>query len=531
MSTRSAFSRALAERQPRRSARADRQRAWVFVAYDQLNERIGALRGAEPGGTGVVLVESPWKAGRRPYHKQKLALVLASLRHFAIELAQRGFAVRHVVHDGPYRDALAPLARELGPLTVMEPAERELREDLAPLVRDGALRVVPHDGWLTTADQFRRHRRTPPWRMAAYYELVRRETGILMEPDGEPAGGRFSFDTENREPWRGEPPAAQPPRFRPDAITTEVAELVEQRFGDHPGRLDPGALPASRSQVDRLWAWARESCLQHFGPFEDAMSVRSTTLFHTRISALLHLHRLLPRDVIADVLAMDELPLQSREGFVRQVLGWREFVRHVHRETDGLRDLPGGAKPNVLGADRPLPPAFWGAPSGLHCLDEVVRNVWEEGYGHHITRLMVLANLATLLDVDPRELTDWFWAAYTDAFDWVVEPNVLGMGTFAVGPLFTTKPYVSGAAYLDRMSDYCGQCAFHPKRDCPITPLYWAFLARHADRLRDNPRLAMPMRSLARRAPTARERDARIHARVAELLAAGERVTPDALAE
>ena len=159
-----------------------------------------------------------------------------------------------------------------------------------------------------------------------------------------------------------------------------------------------------------------------------------------------------------------------------------------------------GAQPLcALGCDTPLPPAYWGEQSGLACLDTVVSDVWAEGYSHHITRLMILSNLATLLDVRPRELTDWFWVAYTDAYDWVVEPNVLGMGTYALGGLMTTKPYVSGAAYINRMSDYCGLCAFNPKTDCPFASLYWAFLARHEAVLKSNPRLRMPMASLGKR--------------------------------
>jgi deoxyribodipyrimidine photolyase-related protein len=265
------------------------------------------------------------------------------------------------------------------------------------------------------------------------------------------------------------------------------------------------------------------------------MSRASTSLFHTRISSLLNLHRLLPRDVVRDVERLP-IPLASREGFIRQVLGWREFVRHVHRETDGFRRLPGepssstgdaGARPSSLGADAPLPPAFWGRPSGLACLDHVVREVWDEGYSHHITRLMVLSNIATLLDVSPRELTDWFWVAYTDAYDWVVEPNVLGMGTFAVGDLMTTKPYVAGAAYLARMSDYCDGCAFDPGGSCPLTRLYWAFLDRHAGVLRDNPRLRIVMAAARKRPADERARDRQVFESVQRTLLEGHVVAPE----
>lgn len=512
-------------------------RLWLFVPYDQLSDAIGPLSREDPRELGIVLVESRGKAGRRPYHRQKLALILANLRHFALEQAARGVAVRHEATEGGYADALARVARELGTLRVMEPAERELREELRSLVERGALEIVPHEGWLTTRAQFERiFAGGRPYRMDTFYRAVRAETGILME-GGRPAGGRLSFDVENRKPWRGRPAAPDAPSFPIDPVKEEVGELVEREFASHPGRLDLAAIPATQDDAEALWRRAREECLAAFGPFEDAMSVRSTGLFHTRVSGLLNLHRLLPSRVIADVAAQD-LPIASREGFVRQVLGWREFVRHVHVATDGFRRLPdgtrpalsgGGAAPNLLGAAEPLPPAYWGAPSGFACLDRVIADVWKDGYSHHITRLMVLSNLATLLGVSPRELTDWFWVAYTDAFDWVVEPNVLGMGTFALGPLFTTKPYVSGAAYVNRMSDYCGACAFRPDADCPVTPLYWSFLERNASVLAGNPRLAMPLRSLSKRSDATRRADARVAAWARETLRRGEPLAPENL--
>jgi deoxyribodipyrimidine photolyase-related protein len=536
-------------------------RRWLFVPYDQISDAMGPLSREDPKTLGLVLVENPWKAARRPYHKQKLALILTNLRHFALEQAARGVAVRHVVAQGPYRTALEPLVSEVGPMRLMTPAERELRADLNPLVRKGDLELLPHEGWLTTPEQFRDGAGDdPPWRMDAFYRHVRRTTDVLMA-QGKPVGGKFSFDSENRLPWKGEPPAPDPPTFPVDPIKAEVGRLVEERFGIHPGRMDLHALPGTLTDAETLWSWARRECLPVFGPYEDAMSSRSRSLFHTRVSALVNMGRLLPRQLVSDVLDTD-IPLASKEGFVRQVLGWREFVRHVHRVTDGFRNIPphgpsiaktpghggysrwaggpwvsqslpgdpdGGAEPSFLGGQTPLPPVFWGEASGLACVDRIIRDVWTEGYSHHITRLMVVSNLATLLDVSPRELTDWFWVAYTDAYDWVVEPNVLGMGSFAVGDLMTTKPYVSGAGYISRMSDYCRDCDFDPKTSCPFTRLYWAFFLRHEGRLRNNPRLGIPIRSVRRRRATDRRHDARVFSKVKDILLEGGRLTPDSL--
>jgi deoxyribodipyrimidine photolyase-related protein len=537
---RSAFARELERR-----GSDPRKRRWLFVPYDQLSDAIGPLSRHAPSELGIVLLESPWKAARRPYHKQKLALVLANLRHFALEQAARGVAVDHRVVSGSYGQALRSIAAEKGGLVCMQPAELELRRDLEPLVRDGLLDLVPHEGWLTTAEDFRASQKGgAPWRMDAFYRHVRRAGGWLMDGDGKPLGGKFSFDSDNREAWHGEPPAARPPEFAADDVTAEVAELVTERFAAHPGDVQLASLPATSRQAVALWTWAKRECLPSFGAYEDAMSTSSRTLFHSRVSALVHLHRLLPRQLVEDVCGLD-IELRSKEGFVRQVLGWREFMRHVHAETDGFRRMPkgfevrseaqgepadgAGARPSYLGACAPLPAAYWGKPSGLRCLDEVVRSVWDDAYSHHITRLMVLANLATLLDVSPRELTDWFWVAYADAYDWVVEPNVLAMGSFGVGPLLTTKPYVSGAAYIDRMSDYCKGCAFDPRTNCPITPLYWAFLERRRKQLADNPRLRMPYATLGKRSAADRARDRRVFAHVREVLGESECLTPQAL--
>lgn len=533
-----AFARRLVELSPPWAARRGRGggggRRWVFVAYDQLTSDFGPVARTPPGELGVVLVECPDKAARRPYHRQKLALVLTNLRHYALEQAARGVAVRYVVAERGqgYGDALAAVVRELGPLDAMAPAERELRRELLPLVEEGAVRLVPHEGWLTTRDDFVASQPgagpAGPFRMDAFYRYVRKRTGVLVR-GGRPEGGKWSFDTENRRRWTGDPPAPWPLVHEPDDVTREVGDLVTTRFAEHPGELRLDRLPATADDAERVWARALRDCLPSFGPYEDAMSRSSRRLFHAGVSPLLNLSRLSPARLVRDAADADA-PLPSREGFVRQVLGWREFVRHVHAETDGFRLA--GATPDHLvppGDAAPLPPVYWGgAPSGLACLDDVVETVWQEAHSHHITRLMVLSNVATLLDVSARELSDWFWVAYDDAYDWVVEPNVLAMGTFATGPVLTTKPYVAGAAYVDRMSDYCAACAFDPKTTCPLTRLYWAFLARHRDVLEGNLRLALPLASAAKRSPAERTKDEASFARVREALGAGERLAPEA---
>lgn len=529
-------------------------RTWILVLEDQLSDAIGPLSREDPHGLGMVCIESHWRLKRRPYHKQKIAFHLLNLRHFALEQAKRGVAVRYRMTSDPLRTALKPFIRELGSLQVMEPAEREVRQDLAPLVKNKWLTFISHEGWLTSSHDFEEGAgQQPPWRMDTFYRFVRKQTGILMKGQ-RPIGGKYSYNTDNRKPWKGSPPPPKLLRFSNNSIKEEVVALVESEFAAHPGTLHPEFLPGTKHDALRQWEWAKTQCLPHFGPYEDAMAENEHTLFHTCLAALLNIHRLLPRQVVTEVQTL-KLPLASKEGFIRQVLGWREFVRHVHQATDGFRSqfskadrpgdagytqwgnpkwkasrkvsgLDGGATPSFLEAKNPLPAAFWGAPSGLNCLDQVIGQVWEHGYSHHITRLMILANIATLLDVSPRELTDWFWVAYVDAFDWVVEPNVLAMGTFGTGPLMTTKPYISGAAYIHRMSNFCTGCAFNPKTNCPITNLYWAFLNRHKKNLQSNPRLQLPFKNLKKRGKTKTETDDRVLTITASRLKDGERLTP-----
>ena len=532
------------------------ERIQVFVPYDQLSDELGMLARYPPERLTLIFVETLWKARRRPYHKQKLCLILSNMRHFAIEQAKRGANIHYVTSTESYGTVLASLCSPENKIYVMRPAERELRADIAHLVHQGAIQIEEHDGWMSSQQDFRRSNPKKPWRLDRFYQYMRKKSGVLME-NGTPKGGKYSFDSENREPWKGEPYAAIPPSFPSNPIKEEVVSFISTTLSYHPGELHPESIPSTKEDASLLWDWAKIDCMHHFGSFEDAMSTLSTNLFHTRVSALLHLHRLLPKNLVEEVEAMD-IPLNSKEGFIRQVLGWREFVYRVHEETDGFRlgqeraEVPsdggyaywrqlqgdssswvssvggdGGSLVNELGYAQPIPPAFWGMTSGLNCLDSVVKNVWDESYAHHIPRLMVLANIATLLEIRPQDITAWFWVAFYDAFDWVVEPNVLAMGTFATGELCTTKPYIAGAGYIHKMSNFCDGCAFSPQKNCPITNLYWAFLDRHQEVFQKNFRMKMILASSSKRQKEKKEQDAKIYQKMCAILAQGGVLTPD----
>ncbi len=508
-----------------------KERHWIYVPYDRLTDQAGPLAAINPQERGIVLVESLEKGLRRPYHKKKLALLLSNERHFALEQAARGAKVVYVATAGSFGEGLLQAQQQysLQQITCMQPAERELRLDLQQAQKAGLKLSLTEDAtWLSTERTFNEvygvegDRRPQSFMMDRFYRAMRKQTGLLMK-GGKPEGGKFSYDLENRKPYRNQVPVPQRPTFPPDALTQEVLQLVEKQFPHHFGSLAGFDLPVTREDCHALWDFALEHLLPYFGPWEDAMVTDQPDMFHSRVSALMNLSRILPREAVEGVAqryAEGHIPLASAEGFIRQIIGWREFMRHIHRVTDGYRNLPvtyeksdkglyAGAKPTALAATLPLPAAYWGVPSGLNCLDTVVRQVVSDGWSHHITRLMVLSNLATLCGFSPRALTDWFWIAYVDAYDWVVEPNVLGMSTFSDGGVTATKPYVSGAAYINRMSDYCKRCQFNPalttgEGSCPFTALYWSFLERNHDTLAGNPRMAMPYVTLRRKSESER---------------------------
>ncbi len=514
---------------------------WVWLAYDQLNTSFIDALPETTGTTGVVLIESTHKAKQQPYHQQKLAVLLSNQRHFALELQRSGIPVLYLLSARPYAHVLEELGASLGHIHAFQHAERSTRLEVVGLETTGVLMVHEHPGWLTSRKWFVDSvGEQPPFRMDAFYRTVRQHTGWLMEA-GKPVGGKYSFDAENRFPWKGEPAAPSPPVFDLDEIDSEVAVMVEQRFKHHPGAVDMTSVPTSAEDIERAMRFAME-VLPWFGRYEDAMSEQSRGLFHSRLATLLNLHRVWPADLVKCALGSGA-PLNSVEGFVRQLI-WREYVHHIHDVTEGFTRLDiarasstrgagwsGGGEvddghPNFLQQSRRLPMAYWGQKSGLRCLDASVESVMEDGWTHHIPRLMVLSNLANLMDIDPRELTDWFHAAFIDAYDWVVEPNVLGMGTFALGSVMMTKPYVSGSAYINKMSDHCSACAFHPKKNCPITSMYWAYLYRHRTAFAGNHRMAIAMKNVERRSDEQKATDEATYLHVVKTLEQGESLEP-----
>ena len=339
--------------------------------------------------------------------------------------------------------------------------------------------------------------------MEPFYREMRRKTGLLME-DGKPVGGRWNFDRDNRKPLpaRIEPP--EPPRFEPDAITREVLDLVAGRFPGHFGRLEPFRWAVTRADALLALGHFIEHRLDRYGDYQDAMREGSDFLFHSVLSPYLNAGLLTAEEVAgAAERAYREgaAPLNAVEGFIRQIIGWREYVRGVY----WLR-MPGYAASNELEASRPLPWFYWSGETEMNCLAEAIRGTAEHAWTHHIQRLMVTGNFALIAGLAPAEVEEWYLVVYADAYEWVELPNVHGMILFADGGLLGSKPYAASGAYIDRMSDYCRGCRYDVRarsgpEACPFNYLYWDFMIRNEARLRGNRRLDMPYRTLDRMDP------------------------------
>ena len=470
----------------------------VWVLGDQLNVALGALADADPSTHRVLMVESDAKLASQHWHVQRAHFVIASMRRFAAELRVAGFEVDER-RSASLAAGLAEHRREFQPERVLatEPASR----DGLALLRRLDVEVVRSNQFLCHYDEFAEWANgRKSFTMEHFYRWQRRRLGVLMDGP-EPAGGRWNFDAENREPPPKDASGRWPSPLRDglDDVDRDVIDrLRAQTWGAEP---------------DGTWATTREGALTrldhfivnllpHFGPHEDAMTTASWHLAHSLLSPYLNIGLLLPGEVCdaaEDAYRSGAVPLASAEGFIRQIIGWREYVW-------GLYWLwgPEYAALNELGAHNPLPPAFTGAATTeMSCVAHTLQSLHDHGYLHHIQRLMVLGNLALIAGVEPQAMTRWMWAGFVDGAEWVMVPNVVGMSLHADGGMMATKPYAAGGAYIDRMSDHCRGCRFDRKKRvgddaCPFTTLYWDFIARHADRFVRNPRMAQQVRAAQR---------------------------------
>lgn len=479
-----------------------------FVFGDQLTRNLSALRDIDPLQDMVVMIEAADEALNVPHHKQKIALVLSAMRHFAASLQAEGLRVDYVPMDAT--DNLQDLGRELAKavqrhspkaVIVTEPSEWRAMQLMQAWDLGAPLEVREDDRFFCTrADFVALTKAKKTGRMEYFYREMRRRTGLLMRGDG-PEGGQWNFDTENRKAL---PKGLRPPpraRFEPDEITTEVLTLVATRFANHFGDLTPFGWAVTRNDALMALDHFITHCLPSFGTYQDAMKTGEDFLYHSLISPYLNLGLLTPREVCATAEAAyqsGQAPINAVEGFIRQILGWREFVRGIY-----WAEMPEYGTSNHLNATRDLPALYWTGDTPMHCMAECISTTRRHAYAHHIQRLMVTGNFALLAGVAPAQIEEWYLAVYADAFEWVELPNVHGMVMHADGGRLGSKPYAASGAYIDRMSDYCQGCAFDPKiklgpKACPFNYLYWNFLIENAAVLRSNPRLSLPYGTLAK---------------------------------
>ncbi|MDJ0945004.1 MAG: cryptochrome/photolyase family protein [Kiloniellales bacterium] len=488
-----------------------------FLLGDQLSRDLSSLQDLDPARDVILMTEVAEETTYVPHHPKKIALILSAMRHFAAELAAEGVTVDYVRLDdsdnaGSFGAELRRAVARHRPrrVVVCEPGEYRVWEAMQGWSEDLGLAVEIRDD-----DRFLCSRRDfADWagerkqmRMEHFYRWMRRRSGLLMEGE-RPKGGEWNFDKENRKrlPAGLEPPP--PPAVAPDAITAEVLDLVGRRFGDHFGRLEGFGFAVTRSDALALLRDFVETALPRFGDYQDAMKQDAAVLFHAVISPYLNIGLLDPREVCEAVEAAYDagrVPINAAEGFIRQILGWREYVRGIY-----WLKMPGYAETNALAAERPLPAFYWTAETEMNCLRQCLGQTRDLAYAHHIQRLMVTGNFALLLGVRPKEVCEWYLAVYADAFEWVELPNTHGMAIHADGGILGSKPYAASGKYIDRMSDYCRNCAYDVKttteaNSCPFNALYWNFLIEQEARIGGNPRMAMPYRNLARMAPAKRQ--------------------------
>lgn len=443
-------------------------------------------------------------------HKQRIVLFLSAMRHFRDELNDAGIRVEYTRLDErkkteTFSERLGIDLRRLRPRTVrairpgawriLDMLEQRCAAENIPLELSEDLHFY------TTPEDFRNHaenRKT--LRMEYFYREQRKRFDVLMNA-GKPVGGDWNYDQQNRESFgrKGPPSPGAGPEVKPDRITEEVMELVEKQFGTHPGTLDTFAWPVTRKQAkDALQDFIRNR-LPNFGRFQDAMWMDEPWLYHSWISSSLNLKLLNPREAVdaAETAGRNgTVPLAAAEGFIRQILGWREYVRGIY-----WTRMPDYLELNTLEANEPLPDFYWTGKTELNCLRQVIGQTLKNGYAHHIQRLMVTGLYALLLGVDPKRVHEWYLAVYVDAVEWVELPNTLGMSQYGDGGLMASKPYIATGSYINRMSNYCSGCPKNPKEKagetaCPFTTLYWDFLIHHQDTLKNNRRMTLQLRNL-----------------------------------
>ncbi len=485
-------------------------RAIRLVFADQLSPELSAVADLSNGDV-VLLAEVAAETAYVPHHPKKIAFLFAAMRHFAAELAADGVKVRYVQLDdrantGSLRGEIERAVRDLKAdrVIVTEPGEYRVLDDIRGWEKafGVAVEIRPDDRFLCSIRDFENWARgKKQLRMELFYRWMRERTGWLMDENGEPEGGRWNYDALNRKAVDPGTDFPRPMRFTPDDTTREVLALVGRRFGNRFGDIEPFWFAVSRRDARRALAHFVKTALADFGDHQDAMVDGEDWLFHSSLSQYINCGLLTPREVCEAVLDAHRerrLPLNAVEGFIRQILGWREFVRGVY-----WLKMPDYATLNGLGNRRRLPAFYWTGETEMRCMAHAIGQTKREALSHHIQRLMVTGNFALLAGVVPEEICTWYLAVYADAFEWVELPNTLGMVMHADGGYLGSKPYAASGNYIDKMSNFCASCRYDVKKKlgpdaCPFNYLYWNFMIENRERLGRNPRMGPIFKTLER---------------------------------
>lgn len=482
------------------------------VFGDQLDQKSAVFDGFDPAQDAVWMAEVDYEATHVWSHKQRIAIFLAAMRHFRDAIRANDIPVLYTELDSnkdteQFSTRLGTDLKACRPdkVIVVRPGEWRVLQGLQKVCKEAGVELELREDthFYTTPADFAEHAEgRKALRMEFFYREQRKRFGVLMD-DGKPAGGDWNFDKANRGSFGKSGPEAPNtgPAHRNDATTKAVLELVEQRFSDHPGSLDSFAWPVTRDEAKRDLQKFIETRLPVFGQYQDAMWTEEPWLYHALLSTSLNLKLLNPREVVeaAEQAYRDgKAPIAAVEGFIRQILGWREYVRGIY-----WTHMPEYIDRNAMGADGALPDFYWTGQTDLECLRQSIGQTLEHGYAHHIQRLMVTGLYALLLGVDPKQVHEWYLAVYVDAVEWVELPNTLGMSQYGDGGLMASKPYIATGSYINKMSNYCKHCPKSPKERtgenaCPFTTLYWDYLLRHEKTLRGNNRMALQVRNLDR---------------------------------
>jgi deoxyribodipyrimidine photolyase-related protein len=481
----------------------------ILILGDQLDLQGAALRNFDSKTDRVVMIESIPEAKYVWSHKAKIALFLSAMRHFAQSLKELNYPLTYIEASAlSIVDTLKEqlIQQKITHLICVEPGEWRLKQQIEELAKDLSLTLEMRDD-----DHFYcSHQEFTEWvadkkelRLEYFYRLMRKRHNILVDSTGNPEGGQWNFDQDNRKPYSKKGPGIidAPVLFEPDPLTKEVLEFVNTTYSNHPGSLDHFRWPVTRTEALEALDYFVEYRLRNFGVFQDAMWTDTPFGWHSILSSSLNLKLLNPREVVDAVLRAWKtysLDLSTVEGFIRQILGWREFVRGMY-----YLDMPKMAQDNYYDHQRSLPQWYWSGQTNMACMNDAIGQTLQYGYAHHIQRLMVTGNFALLAEILPSEVCDWYLAIYVDAIEWVELPNTAGMALFANGGRFTSKPYIASGAYIKRMSNYCDSCQYKPdirfgEKACPMTTLYWNFLIKHRAQFESSPRTKLMTANLKR---------------------------------